>query len=62
MELDDLDEPAPASIDELTSSTTFMEEQPVQTTTTSLPASSLYDEADAESANIPTESNQVSYL
>lgn len=54
MELDDLDEKVqPASTDELTSSTTFMEEQSAP-----LPTSSLYDD---ETENIPTESNPVSY-
>ncbi len=57
MELDDLDEPEPASIDELTSSTTFMEEQ----TNAPLPPTRTFELYDEENANIPTESNQVSY-
>jgi hypothetical protein len=64
MELDDIDEPEPTSTDELTSSTTFTEERITQTTMVVppvLPVSSLYDNADEEDMNIPTESNQVSY-
>ncbi len=60
MELDDLDEPEPTSMDELTSSTTFIEEQRVQTTAPP-PVPSLYDDADEGIANFPTGSNQVSY-
>ena len=72
MELDDLDEQQPTSTDELTSSTTFMEEQTAHVTMTITPAapppppapsmSSLYDDADEEDPNIPTESNPVSCL
>ncbi len=61
MELDDLDEPEPTSTDELTSSTTFIETQSLQINTVPPPpVSSLYDDADAEEINIPSESNQVS--
>ncbi len=56
MELDDLDEPEPASTDELTSSTTFMEERAIAPPPSTL---GLYDE---DNADIPTESNPVSYF
>jgi hypothetical protein len=56
MELDDLDEPEPASIDELTSSTTFMEER----TDAQPPPQRTFGLYDEENANIPSESNQVS--
>lgn len=71
MELDDLDEPQPTSTDELTTSTTFTEEQTVQVTTTTITREevqplptvpsliSLYDDEDA---SIPTESNPVSFV
>ena len=64
MELDELEEPEPTSTDELTSSTTFTEERPIQTTAPLPPpiATSLYDDANEEDINIPTESNQVGYL
>ena len=60
MELDDLDEPEPTSTDELTSSTTFVEEQSVQITIVPPPVSSLYNEVDDEETSIPTESHLVS--
>jgi hypothetical protein len=51
MELDDLDQP-----EELTSSTTFTEEQ----STPVPPASSLYNNNDETETNIPTATNPVS--
>lgn len=69
MELDDLDEQPLISNDELTTSTTFTEEQTVQattiTTTMTIPPPfipSLYDEGDDENSGIPIESNPVSCL
>jgi hypothetical protein len=60
MELDDLDEPEPASTDELTSSTTFMEERTIAPPPPPPPSTlGLYDE---DNADIPTESNPVSYF
>ena len=61
MELDDLDEPEPASTDEQTSSTTFMEERATAPPVPPAPVASLYDDDDDDdNARIPTESNRVS--
>jgi hypothetical protein len=68
MELDDLDGPEPTATDDLTSSTTFSEQQstaplppaPPLPPPPLPPASGLYDDADEdENIHIPSDSNQV---